>query len=543
MEKPKLEDFGLTQNDVEIYLKQDKQFREEYERHVKFIKTISFLITWTISTLIVIIVMLIADYKIFGEKPWVIWLVPVASFFFPNLLIASIMDGPYKFLDRYDEIKAKHISKVLENKYLKYQEALFKYQEALQEYERYVEKTSRDYWINMSGLQFEKEVASLFRSQGYSATVTSATGDGGVDIILIKGNERIAVQCKHHSRPVGPNDVRALQGVVAAKNFARGIFVSLNGYTTTVYGEVRNSNVKIELLELKDILKMPKGFVAPTEPTEPTHPTDAPNLANLHIYDFVLHKTFGEGIILAIENRYITVDFSNFVKKFVFPNAFLDGYLTLKTDDTRVLGEYSFKKYWVFAKHTWNNIKFKNEGDDYSYLIKGLYRIMEIEGVDFKGLVINFESIRPEYYHGGKRFDISEKEGLLSSISVFNSFLEFIRESRLSVDGFKDFLVKEATDNEIYLANKQGDNESIVEFFINRKIRLEKVKVEHIGSYIMLVQNIMEKEKIDIIKLGKYSVCSNIDDLISKYSTDDVPSSETILKWFKMYYKKTIATV
>ena len=168
---------------------------------------------------------------------------------------------------------------------------------------------------------------------------------------------------------------------------------------------------------------------------------------------------------------------------------------------------------------------------------------MEIEGVDFKGLVINFESIRPEYYHGGKRFDISEKEGLLSSITVFNSFLEFIREARLSVDGFKDFLVKEATDNEIYLANKQGDNESIVEFFINRKIRLEKVKVEHIGSYIMLVQNIMEKEKIDIIKLGKYSVCSNIDDLISKYSTADVPSSETILKWFKMYYKKTIATV
>jgi hypothetical protein len=204
----------------------------------------------------------------------------------------------------------------------------------------------------------------------------------------------------------------------------------LNGYTTTVYGEVRNSNVKIELLELKDILKMPKGFVAPTEPTEPTHPTDAPKLANLHIYDFVLHKTFGEGIILAIENRYVTVDFSNFVKKFVFPNAFLDGYLTLETDDTRVLGEYSFKKYWVFAKHTWNNIKFKNDGDDYSYLIKGLYRIMEIEGVDFKGLVINFESIRPEYYHGGKRFDISEKEGLLSSISAFNSFL-----GRSKVDG------------------------------------------------------------------------------------------------------------
>ena len=124
MEKPTLEDFGLTQNDVEIYRKQDKQFREEYERHVKSIEKISFLITWAISTLIVIIVMLIADSKIFEEKAWVICIVPVASFFFPNLLIAEIMDGPYKFLDRYDEIKTKHINKVLENKYFKYQEAL-----------------------------------------------------------------------------------------------------------------------------------------------------------------------------------------------------------------------------------------------------------------------------------------------------------------------------------------------------------------------------------------------------------------------------------
>lgn len=533
MEKPTLEDFGLTQNDVEIYRKQDKQFREEYERHVKSIEKISFLITWAISTLIVIIVMLIADSKIFEEKTWVIWIVPFGSFFFPNLLISAIMGEPYKFLDRCDEIKAKHINKDLENKYLRYHEAI-------QEYERYLEQTSRDYWINMSGLQFEKEVASLFRNQGYTATVTSATGDGGVDIILTDGKERIAVQCKHHSKPVGPNDVRALQGVVAAKNFARGIFVSLNGYTATVYGEVRNSNVKVELLELKDLLKMAKGFVAPTNPK---HPTNSLDLANLHIYDFVLHKTFGEGIILAVESGYVTVDFSNFVKRFVFPNAFSDGYLTLQKDDTRVLGEYSFKKYWVFAKHTWNNIKFKDEGEDYSYLIQGLRRIMEIEGVDFKGLVINFESICPEYYYGGKRFDISEKEGLISSISVFTSFLEFIREVRLSVDGFYDFLVKEATDNEIYLANKQGENESVFEFIMSRKERLEKVEVEYIDSYVTLVENIIANEKIDIIELGKYSICSNIDELISKYSTDNVPSSETILKWFKMYYRRTITTV
>ena len=39
----------------------------------------------------------------------------------------------------------------------------------------------------------QKEIAKLYRKQGYDATVTSATGDGGVDIILKKNGERIAV--------------------------------------------------------------------------------------------------------------------------------------------------------------------------------------------------------------------------------------------------------------------------------------------------------------------------------------------------------------
>ncbi|MBP3592862.1 MAG: restriction endonuclease [Clostridia bacterium] len=536
MKKPELKDYNLTEEELILYEEQKRNYYDRLDEYCLYIKSIKKTIIWI--SLIVTFLMLIINIGIgFGEDDGasitlgicVFWDWTVVLYCFQTLDVSrwNVSDNKNR------EIKAQTMDLNLDN-------AVENYNKAVRDYEWYLKKCSIDFWNSLDGFEFEKEIAKLYRKQGYDATVTTATADGGVDIILTKNNKRIAVQCKHHAKPIGPNAVRALQGVVASQNYSKGIFVSLNGYTSTVYSEVRNSNVKIELLELKDLLKMAKDFVAPINSPPPP---DSQNLANLRIYDFVLHKTFGEGIILAVENGYVTVDFSNFVKKFVFPNAFLDGYLTLKTEDTRVLGEYSFKKYWVFAKHTWNNIKFKNDGDDYSYLIQGLYRIMEIEGVDFKGLVINFESIRPEYYNGGKRFDISEKEGLISSISVFTSFLEFIREARLSVDGFYDFLVKEATDNEIYLVNKQGDNESIFEFIINRKIRLEKVEVEHISSYIMLVQNIMAKEKIDIIKLGKYSVCSNIYDLISKYSTADVPSSETILKWFKMYYEKTIATV
>src|SRR5207245_1801151 len=38
---------------------------------------------------------------------------------------------------------------------------------------------------------FEEVVASVFRSNGYHAVTTGCTGDGGIDIILQKGDEHV----------------------------------------------------------------------------------------------------------------------------------------------------------------------------------------------------------------------------------------------------------------------------------------------------------------------------------------------------------------
>lgn len=46
----------------------------------------------------------------------------------------------------------------------------------------------------------------------------------------------------------------------------------------------------------------------------------------------VRHKVFGEGIIIAKENSYITVKFQNDEKKFIYPNVF-DGYLITESSD------------------------------------------------------------------------------------------------------------------------------------------------------------------------------------------------------------------
>ena len=71
---------------------------------------------------------------------------------------------------------------------------------------------AEDLAAEMSGTEFEDYVARIARSAGLPVIMTSMTGDWGVDIIVGKRPNRLAVQCKRQSRPVGAG---AVQEVVA----------------------------------------------------------------------------------------------------------------------------------------------------------------------------------------------------------------------------------------------------------------------------------------------------------------------------------------
>ena len=251
MKKPDLKDFGLTEELIDLNKKQRKKYYDKLKEHCDNVKKIK--IGIIVASLIITVIVLIANIASGFKREEVVisfgicafWNATVALYCFQSLEDLHISDNKRK------EIKAQTMDLNLDN-------AVEKYDKAVRDYEWYLKKCSIDFWNSLDGFEFEREVAKLFRTQGYDATVTSATGDGGVDIILRKNGERIAVQCKHHAKPVGPNDVRALQGVVAAQNYSKGIFVSLNGYTSSVYYETRSGSVPIELLELKDILEMAK---------------------------------------------------------------------------------------------------------------------------------------------------------------------------------------------------------------------------------------------------------------------------------------------
>jgi restriction system protein len=72
--------------------------------------------------------------------------------------------------------------------------------------------TPVDVAAEMSGTEFEDYVARIARSSGLPVIMTSVTGDWGVDIIVGRRPNRLAIQCKRQSRPVGTS---AIQEVVA----------------------------------------------------------------------------------------------------------------------------------------------------------------------------------------------------------------------------------------------------------------------------------------------------------------------------------------
>lgn len=102
-----------------------------------------------------------------------------------------------------------------------------------------VEESTEDFVIKRLKLsqtpyQFEHFIAHLLKCMGYFASVTQASGDGGVDIVAHRdelGFEPpiIKVQCKQVVSTVGRPEVQQLHGAIEPGE--HGLFVTLGGFS------------------------------------------------------------------------------------------------------------------------------------------------------------------------------------------------------------------------------------------------------------------------------------------------------------------------
>ena len=92
---------------------------------------------------------------------------------------------------------------------------------------------------------------------GYKAIKTRASNDGGVDIILHRGKEKIAIQCKAYNKKVPPSVARELYGVICSGNYTSGIIATINGASDETCLFCKKCKDKpIEIISVDDLLKM-----------------------------------------------------------------------------------------------------------------------------------------------------------------------------------------------------------------------------------------------------------------------------------------------
>ena len=115
--------------------------------------------------------------------------------------------------------------------------------------------TEQSWWWTLDGWQFEQEVAKIFILNGYKATVTKGSGDGGVDIVVEKEGYRGIIQCKHYRNPVPPEPIRALWGCKDDFGADEVILVASSGITQSGADFVSNKP-NFVVLNLDDVINM-----------------------------------------------------------------------------------------------------------------------------------------------------------------------------------------------------------------------------------------------------------------------------------------------
>lgn len=105
-------------------------------------------------------------------------------------------------------------------------------------------KANPKWWQELNPYKFEEMIAQWFEDMGFQADVTRKSGDGGVDIIITKGNYKAFVQCKRFTNSkVSVEAVRQLYGVVASEDVNQGIIVSLKGCTKDAETFILKNNI------------------------------------------------------------------------------------------------------------------------------------------------------------------------------------------------------------------------------------------------------------------------------------------------------------
>ena len=107
---------------------------------------------------------------------------------------------------------------------------------------------------------FEKFISGCFKERGYKTTLTSATNDGGKDIIVEKNGIKTYIECKYwqtgHS--IGRELIQKLAGAAMMDGVKNAIFITTSSYHSNAYDAARklkSNGFNIQLWDTDKLLK------------------------------------------------------------------------------------------------------------------------------------------------------------------------------------------------------------------------------------------------------------------------------------------------
>ena len=116
-------------------------------------------------------------------------------------------------------------------------------------------------WLNrLTWQDFERQVAEVYRQQGYAVDEIGGGGaDGGVDLRLHRDGHTSIVQCKRwRTYKVGVKPVRELFGVMTAEGANRAVFITSGVYTNEALAFAQGR--PIELVDGAQLAQMLRRF-------------------------------------------------------------------------------------------------------------------------------------------------------------------------------------------------------------------------------------------------------------------------------------------
>jgi restriction system protein len=123
--------------------------------------------------------------------------------------------------------------------------------------------------IGLQPRYFEYLVERLYKSMQYETTLTPPQKDGGRDVIAISRrpgkSEKLLIECKRYSKPVGVKIVRALLGVVSDEKVNKGVLVTTNNFTEQAK-QLALRNPRLELVGGEQFVLLMNEYLGPRWP-------------------------------------------------------------------------------------------------------------------------------------------------------------------------------------------------------------------------------------------------------------------------------------